>query len=220
MPVLKINRQPSSLAWFDSLRGQAVLAAEQDLIRGALVARPAQPPWLWLGPAHSGLPAQGPDLPARSLWLHPRGHRYAGSVECELPLPLPNESIGNVIVQHVLDDGRDGLLEECARVLEPGGHLWLFVLNPWSPYRVRWHRSGLQARHVQAWNQRLGALGLQACGDGTTFLGPVWRYSGAAQAPTTRRLRCSYLLEVEKRTAALIPPALVKRQWQAGAAPA
>ena len=201
-------------------RGQAVLAAEQDSIRCALIARPAQQPWLWLGPEQSQLSPHGPDLPARSLWLHPRSHRYAGSVHCSLPLPLPNESIGNVIVQHVMDDGREGVLEECARVLEPGGHLWLFVLNPWSPYRARWRRSGLQARDVQAWNHRLRALGLQASGEGPVYLGPVWRAASAMQAPVTQRLRSSCLLEVEKRTAALIPPALVKRQWQAGAAPA
>lgn len=220
MPVLKIRRQPNSLAWLDSPGGQAVLAAEHDPIRGALLARPAQAPWLWLGPAQSGLSPQGPDLPARSLWLHPRGNYYAGSVHCGLPLPLPDESIGNVIVQHVLDDGREGLLEECTRVLEPGGRLLLFVLNPWSPYRARWRRSGLQARHAQAWTQRLGALGLQTCADGPVYLGPVWRNLSAAQHPAMRRLRCSCLLEVEKRTAALIPPALIKRQWQAGAAPA
>ncbi|MEO6519337.1 MAG: hypothetical protein ABIO17_10165 [Pseudoxanthomonas sp.] len=220
MPVLQIRRQPNSLAWFDSPGGQAVLAAEHDPIRGALLARPAQAPWLWLGPVQSRLSPQGPDLPARSLWLHPRDDSYAGSVQCGLPLPLPDESIGNVIIQHVLDDGRDGLLDECTRVLEPGGRLLLFVLNPWSPYRARWRRSGLQPRHVQTWNQRLGALGLQACAAGPAYVGPVWRESHAAQNPATRRLRCSCLLEVEKRTAALIPPALIKRQWQAGAAPA
>ncbi|WP_246191523.1 hypothetical protein [Pseudoxanthomonas gei] len=219
MPVLQISRQPDAMAWFETPRGLGVLAAEQDIIRAALVTRPAQQPWLWLGPAQPGSP-QGPDLPARSLWLHPRGDRYAGSLQCGLPLPLPNESIGNVILQHVLDDGRDELLDECTRVLEPGGRLWLFVLNPWSPYRARWRRSGLQPRDPQAWAMRLRALGLQPCGEGTTYLGPIWRTSAHPQALATRRLRASCLLEMENRTAALIPPAPVKRQWQAGAAPA
>ena len=219
MPVLQISRQPDAMTWFYTPRGQAVLAAEQDIIRAALVTRPAQQPWLWLGPAQSGSPG-GPDLPARSLWLQPRGPRYAGSLQCGLPLPLPNESIGNVIIQHVLDDGREELLDECTRVLEPGGRLWLFVLNPWSPYRARWRRSGLQARAPQAWNQQLRALGLQPCGEGMSHLGPVWRSSVHPQAGATQRLRSSCLLEVEKRTAALIPPALVKAQWQAGTAPA
>lgn len=220
MPVLPISRQPDALAWFDTPRGQAVLAAEQDLIRGALVTRPAQPPWLWLGASRVGLPPQGPDLPARSLWLHPLADRYAGSLQCGLPLPLPNESIGNLIVQHALDDGREGLLEECTRVLEPGGRLWLFALNPWSPYRARWRRSGLQPRDAQAWHHRLRALGLQPYGEGTSYLGPVWRAAADPQATVARRLRAACVLELEKRTAALVPPAPVKRQWQAGAAPA
>ena len=221
MPVLQISRQPDALAWFDTVRGQPLLAAEQGIIRGALISRPAQQPWLWMPPL---APASAPDetgLPPRSLLLHPWGERYAGTLQCGLPLPLPNESIGNLILQHALDDGREGLLEESARVLAPGGRLWLFVLNPWSPYRARWRSSGPQARDAQDWRRRLRLLGLQPCGAEVSYLGPLWRSMAAgSQTRASGRLRAVCLLEAEKRTASLIPPAPVARQWRAGAAPA
>lgn len=220
MPVLQISRQPDPLAWFDTVRGQPLLGAEQETIRHALIARPAQQPWLWLAPLAPGNSTTGTDLPPRSLRLHPWGDRYAGTLQCGLPLPLPNESIGNVVLQHVLDDGREGLLEECERVLEPGGRLWLFTLNGWSPYRARWRRSGLIAGDATAWRLRLQALGLHPCGQELSYLGPVWRPPGAQTTRAPERLRAACVLEVEKRTAALIPPAPVKRQWQPGAAPA
>ena len=224
MPVLQISRQPEALAWFDSVRGQPLLVAEQALIGAAMATRPAQLPWLWLAPR-----APGPgtfDLPRRTLVLHRQQDRFSGSLRCGLPLPLPNESIGNLVVQHVLDDGVDGVLDECARVLEPGGRLWLFTLNPWSPYRARWRHSGLLARDVQGWRKTLRGLGLQPCAGGVSYLGPIWRMASGPESPespakpTSSRLRAVCLLEFEKRSAALIPPAPVTRQWQAGATPA
>jgi SAM-dependent methyltransferase len=217
MPVLQISRQPDALTWFDTVRGRPLLAAEQAVIRAALLSRPAQQPWLWLAPL---APAGETGLPPRSLLLHPWGDRYAGSLQCRLPLPLPNESIDNLILQHALDDDREGLLEEGVRVLAPGGRLWLFVLNPWSPYRARWRSSGLQARDVQDWRRRLRQLGLQPCGEEVSYLGPLWRMTAGSQVRAPGRLRAVCLLEVEKRTASLIPPAPVARRWQAGAAPA
>ncbi|MGH8026866.1 MAG: hypothetical protein ACREO0_09065 [Pseudoxanthomonas sp.] len=222
MPVLQISRQPDALAWFDTVRGRPLLAAEQEAIRAALASRPAQQPWLWLSPlAPPAASIEAAGLPPRSLLLHPRGERYAGTLQCGLPLPLPNESVGNLILQHALDDDRQGLLEEGVRVLAPGGRLWLFVLNPWSPYRARWRSSGLQARDVQDWQRRLRQLGLQPCGGEVSYLGPLWRMAAGSQVRAPGRLRAVCLLEAEKRTASLIPPAPVSRRWQpAGAAPA
>lgn len=221
MPVLQISRQPDALSWFDAPSGKPLLLAEQPGIEAALVARPAQQPWLWVGPTPSRLP--GADaLPPRSLALGRLGEQFAGSLRCGLPLPLPNESIGNIILQHALDDGNEALLDECERVLEPGGRVWLFTLNAWSPYRARWRRSGLVVRDVNAWHKRLRRIGLQPCGREVSHLGPVWRPSaGTAHSATPDRLRAVCLLEAEKRAVALIPPAAVKRQWRpAGAAPA
>jgi SAM-dependent methyltransferase len=221
MPVLQISRQPDALAWFDSVRGCPLLPAEQALIATAMASRPAQQPWLWLAPKASG-PGM-PDLPRRTLVLHRQQGGFSGSLRCGLPLPLPNESIGNLIVQHALDDGIDGLLDECVRVLEPGGRLWLFTLNPWSPYRARWRRSGLVARDPQAWRRSLRGLGLQPHADEVVYLGPVWRMSSDPANPVksrSSRLQATCLLEFENRSAALIPPAPVTRQWQTGATPA
>ena len=221
MPVLQISRQPDALSWFDTLPGQPLLLAEQPSIQAALIARPAQQPWLWLGPSASSLPDPA-NLPSRTLVLGRLGGQFAGSLRCGLPLPLPNESIGNIILQHALDDGSDALLDECERVLEPGGRLWLFTLNAWSPYRARWRRSGLVVRDVNAWHTRLRSIGLQPCGREVTHLGPVWRPSAdTTPSAAPDRLRAVCLLETEKRAVALIPPTPVKRQWRpAGAAPA
>lgn len=219
MPALQISRQPDALAWFSSLLGQPVLSAELPIIRSVLASRPAQQPWLWIAPIAAG--GEGAfEAPARSLLLHRQGSHLSGSLRCGLPLPLPNESIGNLIIQHALDDGSDGLLEECERVLEPGGRLWLFTLNAWSPYRARWRRSGLMARNVLAWQRELRGLGLQPCGKHVSYLGPAWRAATTSPSIMPNRLRAVCLMETEKRTAALIPPAPVKRQWQAGAATA
>src|SRR4051812_45502512 len=100
MPVLQISRQPDALAWFDSLRGQPLLAAEQTVIAAAMASRPAQQPWLWLAPQPPG--PGTPDLPRRTLVLYRQQDRFSGSLHCGLPLPLPNESIGNLVVQHAL----------------------------------------------------------------------------------------------------------------------
>ncbi len=218
MPVLQINRQPEALAWFGAARGKPLLAAEQSIIQAALASRPTQQPWLWIAPL---APEPDTDTEApRCLRLYRQGDRFAGGARCGLPLPLPTEAIGNIILQHTLDDGMDELLEECARVLEPGGRLWLFTLNAWSPYRARWRHSGLVTRDAPNWRQRLRELGLQPCGGEVSYLGPVWRLATGAQARVPGRLRAVCLLEAEKRVASLIPPAPVKRQWQTGAASA
>ncbi|MEO6102447.1 MAG: hypothetical protein ABIP44_02275 [Pseudoxanthomonas sp.] len=218
MPVLQISRQPDALAWFDSVPGQPLLVAEQVLIGAVMASRPAQQPWLWMGPREQGL--GNFELPLRTLVLHRQQDCFSGSLRCGLPLPLPTESIGNLVVQHVLDDAIDNLLDECVRVLEPGGRLWLFTLNPWSPYRARWRHSGLVARSPHAWRLNLRRLGLQPCAGNTRYLGPIWRTSYNLQKPGPALLRAACLLEFEKRTAALIPPAPATRQWQAGATPA
>ena len=218
MPVLQTSRQPDPLSWFDTVRGLPLLAAEQVAIRTALDSRPGQQPWLWVA---CGAPR--PDdaaPPPRALRLYRHLDGFSGTLRCGLPLPLPNESIGNIILQHALDDGAEALLEECERVLEPGGRVWLFTLNPWSPYRARWSRTGLASHEARGWRHVLRRLGLQPCGSEVTYLGPVWRAQPDSQSRAPGRLRAICLLEVEKRAVALIPPAPVGHQWQAGASPA
>ena len=78
MPVLQISRQPDPLAWFDTVRGQPLLAAEQTAIRHALVSRPAPQPWLWLSPVAPAHGAEDTGFPPRSRRLHPQAQKAQG----------------------------------------------------------------------------------------------------------------------------------------------
>src|SRR5690606_22904953 len=153
MPALFPQRQPASVAaaWFASPAGQALLASESTALQAALAERPA-PPWLWLQPLASG--AAGP---ARGVRLAVSGDGWEGDLRCSDPLPFCSESLGTVVLQHVGDLPLDvhGLLDECARVLVPGGCAWLFALNPLSPYRRHWYGSGLASSEPLTWRRRM-----------------------------------------------------------------
>ena len=99
------------------------------------------------------------------------------AIPCALPLPLANESVNAVVLQHVTTGDADQLLDECERVLMPGGHLWLSSLNPFSPYRTHWRRHGLVVRTPQRIRLLLGRHGLEC--DDMRFLGPLWRGAGS-----------------------------------------
>ncbi|MFT3667910.1 MAG: methyltransferase domain-containing protein [Pseudoxanthomonas sp.] len=214
MPAFAFTRQPDALAWFGTGRGGPVLASEHARVSQALTSRTPQP-WLWISP--DGADAAATAAPAtRGVHLRARAgsSRLSGQVHCALPLPLPTEAAGVIVLQHALDVGDpQPLLQECARVLEPGGRLWLFVLNPISPYRWRWRRSGLVPRTLGQWRLQLAAAGLTAS-QHVLHYGPVWR--GVADAPgsSPAPLRAACLLEAEKRVAGLIPPAPVARAWR------
>jgi SAM-dependent methyltransferase len=210
------SRQPDALTWFGNGAGGPLLAVEQPWVAAALKARAPQT-WLWLGPVTMDLSM---NASPRGVQLHRQPPGFSGSVRCDLPLPLPTEAIGAVVLQHALETGRDDLLEECARVLEPGGRLWLFALNPWSPYRARWHGLDLVIHDAVGWRERLRATGLQLVGREICYLGPVWRAKSGTGGRAPDRLRAVCLLEAEKRVAALIPPSPVKRPWRTDAAPA
>src|SRR3546814_13939965 len=90
---------------------------------------------------------QRPPKSTRTCTLCPYTTLFLSAARCRLPLPLASESIGVVVLQHVAAPGRSRreLFEECARVLAPGGRLWVFALNPLAPYRWRWRGTGLGA---------------------------------------------------------------------------
>jgi SAM-dependent methyltransferase len=217
MPAFEFSRQPDALAWFDAGRGQALLAAETVAAGQWLTLRPAQPA-LWLSPT----PARPPVVLhgfSRQLWLwrHPDG--FSGDLRCELPLPLPSEAFGSIVVQHVPEAGSaTDLLGECARVLAPGGRLRLYTLNPLSPYRWRWRGVALRVRDAASWQGALRQAGLHPLAAGAGYQGPLLR--GTAMAPhlSSNRFRAVCVLEAEKRVAALIPPAPARRRWNTGAA--
>ena len=86
-----------------------------------------------------------------------------GRCAARLPLPLASEAVGDrgaAARAAMAAPIRRRLLAECARVLVPGGRLWLFALNPLAPYRWRWSGSGLRGCEPVSWRRRLRAAGL------------------------------------------------------------
>ena len=108
------------------------------------------------------------------------GGGWAGPSVAALPLPLANEIVATVVLQHVARAApRRALLGECARVLVPGGRLWLYALNPLAPYRLRWAGTGLQRIRADAVAPPPAAAGLAArCG--VAGVGPRWRIETSA----------------------------------------
>lgn len=207
MPALPAARQTGHPAheWFLSEAGRAVLASEDAAVAQALADRPGLP-WLWCGP----VPREAAGLAGRGLALFADGERWGGAVACGLPLPLPSESFGAVVLQHVArPSGGFGpaLLEEAARLLVNGGRLWLFVLNPLAPYRWRWRGTGITASEPLAWRKRLRASGLSP--DAVSLgLGPGWSMRVSPDLQQGPGLRAAYLLRAEKRAIPLTPARL------------
>lgn len=203
-------RQPEAmLAWFSLLPGQGVLAAEDDVLPDALAPLPDLP-WLWLGTA-AGRP---PPRRRRPLALRRAGAGWNGDLRCEARLPLATESLGAVVVQHAFDADRalDPWLAECARVLAPGGTLWIAALNPWSPYRGHWARTGLRARDPGLWQAALVRAGLVRPAMHLQWMGPRWRLGhGEAGVGALDRLRAAFAITVVKRVAMPSRPQPVRR---------
>lgn len=217
MPSVSSTRQPDpAVAWFASLAGQAVLALEGTAMARVLVAGPALP-WVWLGVPG----AMPPDsAPPRGVLLRRNGTGFEGPLRCGLPFPLASESFGAVLVQHALDDDFEvrAVLHECARLLTPGGTLWLATLNPWSPYRARWARTGLRARGAGHWQASLLRAGFALNSVHLQWFGPRWQaVHGEAGVGAADRLRAGIALTVNKRVYAAIPPKPLRNlRWQAG----
>lgn len=216
MPVFAFSRQPDALSWFGTAPGLPLLETEHPAIASILASRPAHP-WLWLAPGVEGAASAGLSAPARGLRLHRAADGLAGPVRCALPLPLATEAIGTLIIQHLHEEGDEALLDECARILEPGGRLWLFTLNPWSPYRLRWSKSGLVARDARDWHARLRAVGLQPVDGQVRCLGPVYKPGSMIENASPWWLRSVHVLEAEKRVPARISPSSLRRCWNPGA---
>ena len=205
MPLPGFPRQPELAAplagdWFASAPGRAVLDSEDDVVRLAAAERPGQP-WLRLMPT-GGLAVVG----ERELPLHVAGGFFDGPLRCALPLPLASESVGTVVVQHVADGPVDpaAIFEEVARVLVPGGRLWLLTLNPLAPYRLRWLRQGPAASEPIRWRRRLRAAGLvpEAVSQG---IGPRWDAIPNTNLQQGAGMRAAFLLRAEKRVSPLTP---------------
>lgn len=203
MPQTSPTGQPDSAsAWFGSAAGQVLLDSERPAIAHAIAERPGQP-WLWLAPVAA---AQDADGCGRGLWLALDGDAWGGAVRCRWPLPLASESVGVIVLQHVAvprSRGRE-MLAECARVLLPGGRLWLFALNPLAPYRWRWRGSGLVASEPLTWRRSLREVGL-APEPVSQGVGPLWQASAMSDLQPGPGLRAAYAIRAGKRVLPLTP---------------
>ena len=207
LPVVNPAPHPAQ-AWFEGPHGRALLDSEQTQVAAALHERPAQA-WLWLAPlaavADGAGVADGQCLsPGTGDWG--RAHRFA------TPFSIPAESLGTVVLQHVLDGAWDpALLDECRRLLAPGGRLWLFALNPLAPYRWNWRGTGLGGTEPLLWRRRLRRAGFapEAVSQG---IGPRWNPQADAALQSGAGMRAAYLLRAEKRASGLTP--IRKRQPQ------
>lgn len=216
LPHRQYEHGSGPLAWFGSEAGQGLLAVQEVAMARVLASWPAAP-WAWLG-APGATP---PDPPGgRGVLLRRNRDGFEGAVRCAVPLPFASEAMGAILLQHALDDGFEiaEVLDECARILMPGGTLWLAALNPWSPYRARWARSGLHARDPGGWQTQLRRSGFAADTVSLQWLGPHWRVAhGDVGVGAADRLRAGIALTVNKRVHALIPPKPLRNlRWQAG----
>lgn len=204
--------------WFQRPAGQAVLDSEYTAVADALTAHPVIGlPWLWLAPV---LSADWPE--GRGLRLSMSGGGWRGTVECRLPLPLTSESMGAVVLQHVLDHDSDKsqvIIEECARLLVPGGRLALLVLNPLSPYRLRWRGSEQSARDPFSWRRLLSDAGLTP-EPTARGVGPQWSVTASPTLQSVAGLRAAILLRAEKRAFPMTPMRLRKPMALADGVPA
>ena len=207
MPVPSTTGQPdasagtASEAWFASAPGRALLDSEWPHLRARLAERPGQP-WLWLGPvAAACAELAGPGIPLRRA-----GDAWLGPVRCALPLPLANESVAAIVLQHPALPGpeTEALLSECARVLVPGAALSVYCLNPLSPWRWRWGGGGPGASEPQPWRRRLRAAGL-APDPVSEGLGPRWGTEADATVQHGPGVRAAWVLRARKRLVPLTP---------------
>lgn len=206
MPVPSTTGQPNAFspapdAWFASAPGQALLDSEWPHLRGLLGERPGQP-WLWLGPAAGAVEG----VPGTGLPLRPVAAGWAGPVRCALPLPLANESVAAIVLQHPVLAGAEAaaLLAECARILVPGAALSVYCLNPLSPWRWRWGGGGPGASEPQPWRRRLRTAGL-APDPVSQGLGPRWGTVADATVQHGPGVRAAWVLRAQKRVVPLTP---------------
>lgn len=211
MPARSASRQPDgSHPWFKSPEGQAVLLSEEGLLRQAWRERPGMPV-LWLAASHAILDEEI----GFCVRLAGDGDVLTGDLRCGPELPLASEAIGTVILQHVAESRTDigPLLAECARVLLPGGRLWVFALNPLGLYRWHWSGEGLRSCEPVTWRRRMRAQGLQP-EPVSLGLGPRWRAQPLADVQTGAGARAAYLLRGEKQVAALTRIRQPALSWQ------
>lgn len=191
-------------------QGQAVLRSEDEAVRQAMRERPGLPS-LWLTPQYEKIEAEA----GICVRLAQNGHLFAGDIHCDATLPLASEAVGTVILQHVVEAYSDWpeLLEECARVLIPGGRLWVFALNPLGLYRARWSGNGLRSCEPVTWRRRMRAHSLLP-EPVSVGVGPRWRVQALPTPQTGAGSRAAYLLRAEKQVIPLTRIRQPALRWQ------
>ncbi|AIC12536.1 hypothetical protein LZ757_05195 [Xylella fastidiosa subsp. morus] len=203
MPAALPPCQTGLSSWFETGAGRLLIQFEYPFVFHVLRERSSQP-WLWFSvstevPSTSALSGCG-------LHLIQCDGGFKGDVRCLLPLPLPTESVRVIVVQHVVSESVVEFFEECARVLIPGGSLYLFALNPLSPYCLRWLRQWPVVVGSERWCALLRNAGLH-CRRPVRYLGPTWRLSGVPSDVIRAPWRAVCLLEADKRM--VVPTGLI-----------
>lgn len=204
MPVPQFPRRSDAAAqWFLTPEGRAVLDSEQTVVADALAAHPVIGlPWLWLAPV-----PHDESVPGHGLRLVLAGQGWAGSIRCGAGLPLASESLGAVVLQHVLPDDialSRPLIEDCVRLLVPGGRLTVLGLNPLSPYRLRWRRARPGSRDPAALRRLLADAGLAPDAE-ASGIGPQWTPASSPSLQSGVGLRAACVQRAEKRAIPLSP---------------
>lgn len=204
MPAFASHPQPGiATQWFPGPAGQALLVSERTVVADALAAHPVVGlPWLWLAPDAPDVPVEG-----KGMRLAPRDGRWQGPVHCRQPLPIASESLGAIVLQHVLCEAHldhVAWLEECHRLLVPGGRLALIALNPLSPYRLRWRGRGLRAFDPSTWRRALHEAGFST-EPSVQGIGPQWSTVPSPSPQSGPGLRAACILRAEKRAIPLNP---------------
>lgn len=169
----------------DELRCVAVQAGRQPA--GATLLLQASAAWRGVGEEF---------LPRRAVRQHVSDALLAGDVACApAAMPWEDAAFTLIVVQHA--GGRlgevDGLFDELARVLAPGGMLLWFGFNPRSPWYLRRHwDDGAAAPGIDGVRRQFlrSALTPQIRG----WLGPVWPSRGTGSDGLLGPLRAAYLL--------------------------
>jgi SAM-dependent methyltransferase len=205
MPALSHSQTPEAVTqhWYQLPAGVPVLESEQTAVADALAAHPVVGlPWLWLSPVGGGEAPAG-----RGLRLTGSGVDWEGPIVCRLPLPLASESLGAIVLQHLplaTDDARSRLLDECARLLVPGGRLAVFALNPLSPYRLRLRRGRPSMEDPGTWRRHMADAGLSP-ESSAQGIGPQWSPAASPSLQSGPGLRAAYLQRAEKRAHPITP---------------
>ena len=164
-----VNRfRPDSLAhsqgameqWLTSASGQYLLDKERQLLQQLPQMHGYH--LMELGISASGSLLDQFDNLHRFSLASSVGDSGTGAVVDFKVLPLPSDTIETAVVHHALEFSPQPhlVLNEIARVVVPGGHIMLFVLNPFSVFgMLKWPCALLGGRQVWRHHSlRLGRL--------------------------------------------------------------